>query len=120
MYNSKLYLTLSYLTSTNIGLISMPAFASLVGILIRIRSSVIGGNICAITSGIKKYNLIIKKKKKKHDKIVLLAKSKSNRIEVLISKALIDWSISHNEFNLINNLLKEYDNLKKEIKILKN
>ena len=30
------------------------------------------------------------KKKKKHDKIVLLAKSKLNSIEVLISKVLID------------------------------
>ena len=64
MYNSKLHLTLSYLTSTNIGFISMPAFASLIGILIRIRSSVIGVNICAITSGIKKYNSIIKKRKR--------------------------------------------------------
>ena len=54
------------------------------------------------------------KKKKKHGKIVLLAKSKSNNIEVLISKArfksiLIDSNISHDEFVLINNALKEYD-----------
>ena len=41
-----------------------------------------------IAAGIKKYKSIIKKKKKKHDKIVLLAKSKLNGIEVLISKAL--------------------------------
>ena len=39
---------------------------------------------------IKKYKSIIKKKKKKHDKIVLLVKYKLNSIEVLISKALID------------------------------
>ena len=45
---------------------------------------------------------MIKKKKKKHDKIVLLAKSKLNSIKVLISKALIDSVISHNEFVLIN------------------
>ena len=37
----------------------------------------------------------IKKKKKKHDQIVLLAISKLNSIEVLISKALIDSVISH-------------------------
>ena len=36
------------------------------------------------------------KKKKKHDKIVLLAKSKLNSIEALISKALINSFISHN------------------------
>ena len=58
------------------------AFASSVGISIGITSSAIGLNICAITTGIKKYKAIIKKKK--HDKIVLLAKSKLNSLEVLI------------------------------------
>ena len=38
---------------------------------------------------------MIKKKKKKCDKIVLLARSKLNSIEVLISKNLIDSVISH-------------------------
>ena len=61
---------------------------------------------------------MIKKKKKKHDKIVLLAKSKLNSIGVLISNALIDSIISHDEFVLIN-VLKEYDEMKKEIKNLK-
>ena len=41
----------------------------------------------------------------------MLAKSK-NTIEVLISKALIDSVISHDKFILINNVQKEYDNLK--------
>ena len=57
--------------------------------------------------------------KKKHDKIVLLAKSKLNRIEVLISKTLIDSVISHDEFVLINNVLKEYYEMKEKIKNLK-
>ena len=65
--------------------------------------------ICAIASGIKKYKSIIKNKKKNHDKIVLFAKSKLNSIEVFISKALIDLNIGHDEFVLINNVLKEYD-----------
>ena len=47
---------------------------------------------------IKKYKSIINKKKKKHDKIVLLTKSKLNIIEVLISKFLIDSVIGHDEF----------------------
>ena len=64
--------------------------------------------IFAITARIKMYKSIIKKKKKKHDKIVLSAKSKLNSIEVLISKALIDSNISHNKLVLINNVLKEY------------
>ena len=62
---------------------------------------------------------IVKKRRKKHDKIILFAKSKLNVIEVLISKALIDLNINHDEFVLRNNILKEYDEMKKEIKNLK-
>ena len=58
-------------------------------------------------------------KKKKHDKIVSLLKSKLNSIEILFCKTLIDSNISYNEFVLINNVLKEYDNMKEEIKNLK-
>ena len=46
-------------------------------------------------AGIKKHKSIIKKKRKKRDKIVLLAKSKLNNIDVLISKSLIHSNISH-------------------------
>ena len=72
------------------------AFASLVGIPIGITSSAIGLKLCAITAGIKKYKSIIKKKKKKRDKIVLLAKTKL--IKVFICKALIDSYFSHDDF----------------------
>ena len=40
---------------------------------------------------------------KKHDKIVMLAKIKLNDIETLISQALIDMDISHEEFVRILN-----------------
>ena len=49
----------------------------------------------------------------------MLAKSKLNSIEVLISMALIDLNISHDDFILINNVLKEYDHMKEEIKNVK-
>ena len=49
-------------------------FTSLVDILIGIANSAEGLNICVIIAGIKKYKSIIKKKRNKHDKIVLLAK----------------------------------------------
>ena len=62
---------------------------------------------------------MIKKKKKQDDKTALLAKSKLNTIEVVISKALIDSNITHDEFVLKNNVLKEYDQMKEEIKNLK-
>ena len=69
-----------------------------------------------IIAGIKKYKSIIKIKKKKHDKIALLAKYKLNSIEVLISKALINLSITYDEFVSINNLLKEFYGIEEEIK----
>ena len=50
----------------------------------------------------------------------MLAKSKLNTIEGLIAQALINSNISHNNFVLINNVLKEYDELKEEIKNIKN
>ena len=82
-------------------------FCFYVGILIGITSFTKGLKIFAIAAGIKKYKSIIKKNKKKHDKTVLLAKSKLNSIEVLGSKTLIDSNISHSEFVLINNVLKK-------------
>ena len=49
----------------------------------------------------------------------MLAKSNLDRIEVLISKSLIDSNISHDEFILTNNVLKEYQEMKGEIKNVK-
>ena len=46
------------------------------------------------------------KRKKNHGKIVLLAKSKLNSIDVFFFKSLIDSNISHYGFVLINNVLK--------------
>ena len=102
------------LASTITGRISISDFAFLPGIPVEITSSTIG--IFAIAEGIKKYKSINKKKKKKHDKIVLLRKSKLNSIEVLISKALIDSNISHDGFVLRNNGLKEFYDMKEETK----
>ena len=61
-------------TSAVTGCVSISAFASLAAIPIAITSSAVGLKICAITRGSKKYNLIIKKKKKKYDKLALLEK----------------------------------------------
>ena len=60
------------------GCISISAFTSLVGVPIAMTSSAIGLKVCAITVRIKKYKSIIKKKRKKHDKIALIAKPKLN------------------------------------------
>ena len=107
------------LVSAVTGCVSISAFPSLVGIPIVITSSAVGLKICVITAAIKKQKPIIKKKKNKPDKIVLLAKSKLNSTEFLISKALVDSLVIHDEFVLINNALKEYVEMKKETKNLK-
>ena len=91
--------------STITGCVFTSTFPSLVGILRGITSTAIELKICPITAGIKNYKSMIKKRKK-HDKIVLLAKSNLNSLEALDSKALIDSNISHNEFALKNNVLK--------------
>ena len=47
----------------------------------------------------------------------MLAKSKLNSTEFLISKTLIDALINHDKFVLINNVQKEYNDMKEEMKI---
>ena len=84
--HKKICITLNYiehfliLVSTITGCVFISAFASLIGIPMGITSSSIGLKICAITVGIEKQKSIIKKKKMKHDKIVLWAKSTLNSI----------------------------------------
>ena len=73
--------------------------------------------IFLVTTGIiKKLLSITRSKKKKHDKILMLAKSKLNSIETLVSQALIDMQISNEEFNVI---LKEkifFEKIKKNVR----
>ena len=64
-----------------------------------IATSAIGTNICVITAGIQKYKSVIKKKTKKHNKILLLGKAKLDNIKALISKISIDSHISHHRFS---------------------
>ena len=56
-----------------------------------------------------------RKKNKKHDKILVLAKSKLNSVEILISQALIDMKISHEEFITILNEKDKYEKIKNNL-----
>ena len=87
-------------------------FESLVDISMVITSSPVAVKncACAMTAGNNKS--IIKKKKKEHDKTVLLPATKLNLIEVLMSGDLIDSYISHGEFFSVNNVLGEQDDMK--------
>ena len=76
-----------------------------------------------MTAGIKRYKLIIKKRKKAMISLPksklngrALTKSKLNSREVLISKALFDLNITHDVLVLINNVPKEIDDMKEKIK----
>ena len=116
--HKKVYRVLNYiehlliLISTLTGCVSVSTFVSLVSIPIGITSPATGLTIFLITAAIKKYKSIIKKKK--HDKILSLPKSKLNSVQVF-NKVLIDSNIIHREFVLMNNALKEFDNINKEI-----
>ena len=69
--------------------------------------------------GIRKSLLnVIKKRKKKQNKIIVLAKNKLNMIDTLLSSALNDSEISHEEFTNIINEANIYENIKENIKEL--
>ena len=73
--------------------------------------------ICSLTTGIiKKLLNITRNKKKKHDKILILAKSKLDSIETLVFPALIDMEISHEEFNAIIREKQKYERMKENLR----
>ena len=94
------------------------SFTSLVAVPVGITNFAMELKICAFTAGIKNCMSIIKKKKK-HDRIVLLGKKELHTIKVLVSKVLIDLYINQDNFVSVNNVLREYNEMKKEIKNLK-
>ena len=61
----------------------------------------------------------MRKKKKNHNKIIALARSKLNIIETLISRSLIDFDISHEEFSKIIYEKNNYEQIRDNIKSLK-
>ena len=92
--------TLIFLSATSGG-ISIISFTDVIGIASRLARASFT-LVFSLTAGIiKKLLKITTKKKKKHNKINMLAKSKLNSIETLISQALIDLDMSHEEFKII-------------------
>ena len=67
---------------------------------------------------IKKLLKTTRNKKKKHNNIVMLARSKLNSIESKMSKALTDNEISHEDFEIIINEEKEYRKLRESIRMM--
>ena len=101
--------------SATSGGVSIISFTSIIGAPVGIASASFT-LIFSLTTGIAKKLLnITRKKKKKHDKILMLAKSKLNSIETLISQALIDMEISHEEFITILNEKDKYEKIKNNL-----
>ena len=106
-YIDKILIVLSATT----GGVSICSFTSIVGALVGIASA--GFTlIFSLTTGITKKLLnITRKKKEKHDKILMLAKSKLDS-KTVISQALIDMDISHEEFVTTLKEKDNYENMK--------
>ena len=101
--------------SATSGGVSIISFTSIIGAPVGIASASFT-LIFSLTTGIvKKLLNITRNKKKKHDKILMLAKSKLNSIETLISQALIDMEISHEEFITILNEKDKYEKIKNNL-----
>ena len=98
---------LIFIIATSSGVcINLPV--SIVGAPVGIASASFTLILSLATGIIKKLLTITRNKKKKHDKILMLAKSKLDSIETLASQASIDMEISHEEFNgIINERMKE-------------
>ena len=109
--------SLTFLSSLSSS-ISIAPFVALIGA----PAGLIGAS-CGLTFSItlvfiKKFLKTIRNKKKKHNKVVMLARSKLNSIESKISKALIDNEISHEDFETIINEEKKYRELKESIRMM--
>ena len=73
----------------------------------------------SISTGIvKKLLKTTQNKKKKHNKIVMLARSKLNSIESKIFEALINNEITHEDFMTIVNEERNYLELKENIRMM--
>ena len=111
-YADKLFITLS----ASFGTLSIASYAMIVGIPVGVAGASLTLIFTVTTGIVKKLLNITRKKKKKHNKIIALARSKLNIIENLIPQALIDFEITHEEFSKIiyekNNYEQIIDNIR--------
>ena len=111
-YLDKIFITLS----ASFGTLTIASYASVVGTPAGIVDSSLT-LVFTIGTGISKSSLkVTKKRKKKHNKIIALAKFKLNAIDAILSSALNDSEISHEEFTNIITEANIYENIKENIK----
>ena len=102
--------------SATTGGVSIISFISIIGAPVGIASASFTLVFSLATGIIKKLLSTTRKKKKKHDKILMLAKSKFNSIETLMSQALNDMDISHEDFITIFKEKDRYEKIKENIR----
>ena len=105
--------------SVTSGSVSIASFATAIGAPIGITSASFSLAFSLCKGLVKKLLKATRNKKKKHNKIVMLGRSKLNSIEGKISEALINNQISHEDFLTIINEEKNYRELKESIRIVK-
>ena len=110
--------TVIVLSATNGG-ISIISFTSVIGVPVRIASASYSLIFSLATGIIKTLLKITRNNNKKHNRIVMAARSKLNSIEKLVSQALIDLEISHEEYKTIINEEENYRRLKEKIRMMK-
>ena len=111
-YFGKSLIVLSVIT----GSISIALFATAIGEPVGIASAVFNLAFSISARILKKLLKTTRNKKKKHSKIVMLARSKLNSIESKIYEALINNQISHEDFMTIINEERDYRELKESIR----
>ena len=109
--------SLIFLSATN-GSISIASFATVIGTPVGIASASLSLTFSFSPGLVKKLLKTTRNKKKKHNKIVMLARSKLNRIGSKISEALINNKIRHEDFMIIFNEEKNYRELKESIRMM--
>ena len=114
-YADKLFITLS----APFGNLSIASHETIVGIHVGIAGASLTLIFTVATGVVKKLLNITTKKKKKHNKIIALARSKLNIIETLISRALTDFDISHEMFSKIIYEKNNYEQIRDNIKNVK-
>ena len=100
------------------GSISIASFATVIGAPVGMMSASCSLAFSITTGFVKKFLKTIRNKKKKHNKIVMLARSKLNSIENKISEALINNEISHEDFMITLNEQTKYRELKENIRMM--
>ena len=98
------------------GILSIVSHATVVAIPVGIAGASLTVIFTVTTSVVKKFLNITRKKKKKHNKIITLARNKLNIIETLISQALTDFDISHEQFSKIIYEKNNYEEMKDNIR----